>query len=78
MVMVRCPMCGSEIEFLYYVERACRYFYRKFYIDDCGEGEYSDEEFYDDDVEDYYECPRCLRMVAYTEDGALRMLRGGE
>ena len=75
MVMVRCQMCGSEIEFLHHVER--RYFYREFYIDDSGEGKYS-EQFSDDDVEDYYECPRCLRIIAYSEDEALRVLRGGE
>ena len=50
----------------------CGYFCRKFYIDDCGEGRYPDEEFFDDDIGDYYEYPRCLRMVAYTRGWSIK------
>jgi len=71
--MPRCPVCGSEIEYLKNYVKA-----EKLYLYD-GE-KYKEGGFYilcTDPADGNYECPKCEKVLFTSEEEAKKFLKGG-
>jgi len=72
--MVRCKFCGNEITYLLNVEKIRVKFRAIPYVGDKSEGEviyYNDYQMRKE-VE-YYICPHCFKVLAYSEDEVLKL-----